>query len=70
MKIATYEGIVEGGLIKLTGDVRLQEGVKVYVVVPQIETRSVPFIASPRLKHPEQAKDFTKKLIEESDAGV
>jgi hypothetical protein len=65
MKVATYEGFVEGGQVKLTEDVHLPERAKVYVVVPEAEAQSVPFVASPRLRHPEQAKDFVKKTIEE-----
>ena len=65
MKVATYEGFVEGGKVKLTDDVHLPERAKVYVVVPEVETKAVPFLGSPRLKHPEQAKDFAKKIVEE-----
>jgi len=64
MKVTTYEGFVEGGQVKLTGDVHLPEKTKVYVVVPEVETRAVPLVASPRLKHPEDVKDFDKKIIE------
>jgi len=71
MKVATYEGFVEGGQVRLPGDVHLPEKAKVYVVVPEEETWPVPFLASPRLRHPEQAKDFEKEVIKEgNDAGL
>jgi len=71
MKVSTYEGFVEGGQVRLAGDVRLPERAKVYVVVPEEEARSVPYVASPRLHHPEQAADFDKMVIEEdNDAGL
>ena len=61
MKIETYEGTVENGQIRLTGDVRLPEKAKVYVVIPGVETRPVAYVGSPRLVHPEQAADFKKE---------
>ena len=64
MKIETYEGTVENGQIRLTGDVRLPEKAKVYVVIPGVETRPVAYVGSPRLVHPEQAADFKKEIIE------
>lgn len=65
MKITTLEGIVENGQIRLPGDVRLPEKAKVYVVVPEMEERRIAYIASPRLAHPEQAKDFEMQVFEE-----
>lgn len=71
MKVATYEGIVAGGSARLPEEVKLPENARVYVVVPDAEPQSVVHLRSPRLVHPEQAKDFIKEVIEEeSDAGL
>jgi len=37
MSVTTYQGTVENGQVRLAGDVRLPENVKVYVVVPDVE---------------------------------
>ena len=37
MSVTTYQGTVENGQVKLTGDIRLPENAKVYVVVPDVE---------------------------------
>ena len=67
MKVITYEGIVENGCVHLPPDVMLPEKSKVYVVVPGISECGVQHVAhipSPRLVHPEQAKDFTKEVFD------
>ena len=71
MKVTTFEGIIENGQVRLPADVRLPEKSKVYVVVPDMEAQRIPYIGSPRLAHPEQAKDFQMQVIEETtDAGI
>ena len=71
MGVRTFEGIVEQGQIRLPATVRLPEKAKVYVVVPDVEVRTVAYIGSPRLVHPEQAADFKKEVTEElPDAGI
>lgn len=71
MKGATYEGIVENGNVRLPDDIHLPESTRVYVVVPDVEPRRIVHLRSPRLVHPEQAKDFIKKVIEEeTDASL
>ena len=71
MKVTTFEGIIENGQIRLPANVHIPENTKVYVVVPDIETHSVPYIGSPRLAHHEQAPDFEKQVIEETnDASI
>ena len=45
--------------------IHLPEKAKVYVVVPDLEVSSIPYIGSPRLVHPEQAADFEKKVVED-----
>lgn len=71
MGIATFEAVAENGQIRLPVDVRLPEKAKVYVIAPGVEPRPTASIASPRLAHPEQAKDFQMEVVEEKqDAGV
>lgn len=70
MGIATYEGVVQYGQIRLRKNVRLPEQTKVYVLVPEQASKQVR-VVSPRLVHPEQAADFQKEMIEVgSDAEV
>jgi len=67
MGVLTLEGIVtENGQVQLKDKVRLPERTKVYVIVPDIRTEQVAHIFSPRLVHPEDVKDFTMEVIEES----
>jgi len=71
MRVTTLEGTVENGQIRLPATVRLPERAKVYVVIPDVEVQTVPYIGSPRLVHPEQAADFKKEVVEElDDAGL
>lgn len=64
MAILTIEGIVENGQIRLRDHVVLPEHAKVYVVIPDAETVPLARTYSPRLVHPEQAADFTKRVTE------
>jgi hypothetical protein len=67
MSVATIEGIVENGQIRLPPSVHLPEHTKVYVVIPDAGVPLPPFrLASPRLAHPEQATDFEKKVVLET----
>ena len=71
MKIATFQGFVENGQVRLVDNVRLPEKATVFVVVPGAEIPAAIAARSPRLAHPEQASDFTKEVVEEGcDAGV
>ena len=71
MGVATFEGIVENGQIRLPAAVRLPERAKVYDIIPDVEVQTVAYIGSPRLVHPEQAADFQKEVFEEpSDADL
>jgi hypothetical protein len=70
-KLATYEGVVENGQVRLPPNADIPEKTRVYVLVPDVETKNPLYIASPRLVRPEQAKDFEKQVIEDTtDAGV
>jgi hypothetical protein len=64
MKVATFEGFVENGQIRLSGGVHLPEKARVYVVVPDVEVTSAAYVGSPRLLHREQAADFEKEVIQ------
>jgi hypothetical protein len=64
MKVTTFEGFVENGQVRLPVSIRLPEKAKVYVVIPDIEVPSAPYIGSPRLVHPEQAANFEKEVVE------
>jgi len=59
------EGVVEQGQIKLNSDVRLPDGTKVYLVIPdlELEIKGVQ-LRSPRLAHPEQIADFEMDVVE------
>jgi hypothetical protein len=71
MKVTTLPGIVENGQIRLPENVHLPEKTTVYVVIPGIELTAPAYIGSPRLRHPEQAKDFQKQVVEENaSAGI
>jgi len=71
MQITAYEGVIENGIIKLKTNVNLPEKMRVYVIIPNLETEKTVRVYSPRLVHPEQAVDFKKEIIEESsNAGV
>ena len=63
MNVATYEGIVENGQVKLPENVHVPEKTKVYVVIPGASHPSEMKVRSPRLAHPEQAEDFKKTII-------
>jgi len=65
-KLATYEGVVENGHVTLPPDADIPENTRVYVLVPNPETRRTFKIPGARLVHPEQAKDFEKQVIEDT----
>ena len=65
MSAETFEGVVEQGQIKLNSGVRLPDGTKVLVVVPDIEIEETGVhLRSPRLAHPEQSADFEMEVVE------
>ena len=66
MRVATFEGVVEQGRIRLKDDTILPEKTKVYVVVPSIQSEEIGHIFSPRLALREQAADFRMEIIEDS----
>ena len=71
MKVATYEGTVVDGQIKLDEAVRLPEGARVYVIVPGVKEVTRIHVGSPRLAQSLRAADFTMEVTEEPhDAGL
>ena len=63
MNVATFEGIVENGQVKLPDNARVPERTKVYVVILGVGQPGATRLMSPRLAHPEQAKDFEITVI-------
>ena len=63
MGIATFEGVVEQGQIRLKSGVQLPEKTKVFVIVPDIRIERGVRIHSPLLAHPEQAADFELEIV-------
>ena len=71
MSVATFEGIVEGGAIRLKDGAQLPEHTKVLVVVPELRVEGRAAIHSPRLRNPADAERFRLKVTElPDDAGV
>jgi hypothetical protein len=71
MGVVTVEGIVEDGQIHLKEGVRLLDGTKVCVIVPEAEKKPLGRIVSPWLVHPEEIGDFRMEVINERpDAGA
>ena len=66
MQITTIEGIVKNGQIQLTEEVNLPESAKVYVIVPNMESRTAR-IMSPRLVDKSKFKDFEREVIDIED---
>ena len=62
MKVATYEGVVENGQIKLSEAPRLSEHAKAYIVVAGVEVVPHFRVRSPRLAERARAGDFTKEV--------
>ena len=66
MSVATIEGIIENGQVRLPPNIQLPERAKVFVVIPDlVQPPITAHVRSPRLLHPEQAADFTKRVVEE-----
>ncbi len=72
MTIATYEGIVEKGKIRLKAGANLPENAKVYVIVTdaatsvKMDNKKVVQVLSPRLVHPKDAERFKLTVTEET----
>jgi hypothetical protein len=69
--LATYEGVIENGQVKLPSNVGIPEKTRVYVLVPDTESPATQHVVSPHLANPGQVKDFDKQIIvETTDANV
>jgi predicted DNA-binding antitoxin AbrB/MazE fold protein len=64
MSVIALEGVVDNGVVRLRDKIALQNGAKVYVVVPDSIPAPGAHIRSPRLAHPEQAVDFRMDVTE------
>jgi hypothetical protein len=63
MSVATIEGIIENGQVRLPPGTQLPERAKVLIVIPDlVQPAGRGYIGSPRLAHPEQAADFAKRV--------
>lgn len=58
MSNTTYEGTIVNGQVRLPAGVQLPENSRVQVIVPDAAGTLRRHIYSPRLAHPEQAKEF------------
>ena len=67
MQVTTIQGIVKNGQIHLSEDVKLPEATTVYVVVPNLEKRTVR-IMSPRLANKADADRFVKTIKDDKDS--
>ena len=66
MSIATVEGVVENGQIRLPANVHLPEQSRVLVIVPDGTPDSAKaHVRSPRLADPKQMSQLKKRLVEE-----
>jgi hypothetical protein len=79
MAVATFEGIVEAGQIRLLSGEALPERATVYVIVPDYKEAETsysvtipanPRVLSPRLVKRKDAERFRVEISETSDAGV
>jgi hypothetical protein len=65
-----YEGVIINGVIQLPPEVQLPENSRVLVTVPEDFLSQQRSIRSPRLVHPEHARDFEMEIEEVRDASV
>jgi hypothetical protein len=63
MIVNAIEGVVENGRIRLRDDVSLRENTRVYVIVADSLCEAAAHLRTPRLAHPEQARDFRKQVV-------
>ena len=64
MLVNAIEGVVENGRIRLREDVSLPENARVYVIFADLGNDRSVRVQSPRLADPQQAKEFTKQIVE------
>ena len=70
MSIATYEGVVKKGKIRLQDGIELPENAKVYVIIADIEVKIADKnpvrVMSPRVKNRKQAGHFKLSVTDET----
>ena len=66
MTITTYKGVVEKGKTRMKAGVRLLNNTKVYVVVPDMQTKKTARETSPHLVDPNQVADFKMEISEDN----
>lgn len=64
-RLATHECLIE----KRHADAGIPDKTRGYVLLPDTEGVSAPYVASPHLANPEQVKDFEKRIIEDNPDG-
>jgi len=62
--VKAIEGIVENGHIRLRDSVQLAEHTRVYVIVAEPPLHPAATVRSPRFVNPDDAADFTKRIVE------
>jgi len=68
MIVLTYPANIEEGKFSLPEGVKVPASARIFIlVVTDDEARPVVHMRSPRLAHPEQAKDFVKTFTREED---
>lgn len=67
-KLATNEGIVEDPDVILPAEEDTPDQIAGEVLLPDLDPQRTYKVMSPRLAHPEQAKDLVKEVIEETEA--
>ena len=64
-KLASYEGVVENGPEGQQANEDIPEDI---IHLPERDPNSIAHIASPRLVHREQVKDFEVQVIEDAQS--
>ena len=70
MTITAYEGVVEKGKIRLKTGIRLPDNTKVYVVVPDTQTKRTARVTSPRLVDRKKVADFKMEISEDNSNAI
>jgi hypothetical protein len=65
-KLPTDEGMIENACERLQSDLSITENTQGYVLMSDAETLSARSIASPRLAHAEQAREFQMQVLEDA----
>ena len=64
MKSSLHEGRVENGDVTLLEEEDIPDENGVTVLLPDLDPQRTYKVMSPRLAHPEQAKDFEEQVID------